>query len=146
KDAKAFFVEIGTLLPLKGSRIYSAERLEQGISSLTETFARQGFKDAEVTAANLNQNHRNGRVSLTVQTRQGAKFMVRSVRKEVFYDRAKESNETENLQPDTPYSRVWQQNFIQAIKTNYYARGYPDTEVTIEVTEYKPQGKLVEMA
>lgn len=146
KEAKAFFVETGTLLPVKGSRIYSAERLEQGISSLTETLARQGFKDTEVTATNVNQNHRNGRVSVTIQTRQGAKFMVRSVRKEVFYDGAKESNEAEDLQPHEPYSRVWQQNFIQAIKTNYYARGYPDTEVTVEVIEHKPRGKLVEMA
>src|SRR5690242_15459441 len=44
KDALGYFVETGALFQLKHGRIYTPEKLRQGLSSLTDVLERQGYE------------------------------------------------------------------------------------------------------
>jgi outer membrane protein assembly factor BamA len=42
KQARSYFMETDTLLHPKGARVYTPEKLKQGVSSLTDVLERQG--------------------------------------------------------------------------------------------------------
>src|SRR5207248_5116945 len=51
--------------------------------------------------------------------------------------------ETRTIFPNKPYSKVWEQDFTQSLKTNQYHRGYPDTSVEVQTLQRKPEDGLV---
>lgn len=138
KDALAYFMEAGPLLHLKESRIYSPGRFRRSVDNVLEALEGQGFRDARA-APQVTMDDSSGAVDAVVQFVEGPKFLVRSVREEVFGPGAEPSGETNLTHPNRPFSAAWQQDFIQQVKTNYYHRGFPD--VAVEVTEVGRQSQ-----
>ncbi|MFN7140042.1 MAG: POTRA domain-containing protein, partial [Limisphaerales bacterium] len=129
EEVRAFFVERGALIPLRRTRIFTPDRLERGLANVTEALNRLGYENALVTATNIVQNHQDGTVDLTIVVEEGARVMVRSVRTETFVSTNREPIVVETIQTNVPFSRLWQQDFAQDIRSTNFQRGYPDTEV-----------------
>jgi len=134
KRARSFFVETGTLLPLKQQRIYTPSQLKRSLENLTEVLERQGYESARATATREDRNDRSGKVHVAIKVQEGHKSIVRSVRQQVFFDDATEPHEISTVQTNTAYSRLWAQDFRQLLQTNFYHRGYPDVKAVLEIS------------
>jgi outer membrane protein insertion porin family len=132
KEARSYFVETGTLLNLKRYRIYTPEKLKRGISSLEEVFDRQGFQEATAEASEPVLDDKTGNVTVRIAVHQGLRSIAQSVREEFYYEKETTPEETKTVFPHRPFSKVWQQDFTQGLKTNQFHRGYPDTTVELE--------------
>jgi outer membrane protein insertion porin family len=132
KEARSFFVETGILLKLKSYRIYTPERLRRGLSSIEEVLDRQGYQDAKGDASEPILDDKTGAVSVRITVIQGPRSIVKSVRQEFYYEQETTPKEIKTVYPNKPFSRVWQQDFTQGLKTNQFHRGYPDTTVEFE--------------
>jgi len=132
KDARAYFIETGTLLSLKRYRIYTPEKLKRGLSNLEEVLDRQGFQDAKAEASEPILDEITGAVSVSIKVHQGLRSIVQSVREDFYYERETAPKESKTVFPHRPLSKVWQQDFTQSLKTNQFHRGYPDTTVELE--------------
>ena len=145
KKARSFFIETGALLPLRRYRIYNPLGLRRGLDNLTEVLQRQGYEQAEVKAEDVVRNERNGNVSVRIRVREGPKSLVRSIREEVFYGQTNAPDSVSTVATNVAYSRLWAQDFRQALRTNYFPLGYPDTEVQLEVARREPTNGLVHL-
>jgi outer membrane protein assembly complex protein YaeT len=132
KQARSYFVETEILFNNKRARIFTPERLRQGIASLTDILDRQGYREAKITAGQLQQDAKTGAVQVRIDVQEGTKFIVHSVREEFLYDRVPKPEETKILLPNKPYSRLWLQDFMLSLKTNLFQKGYPDTTVDVQ--------------
>ncbi len=130
-EAKAFFVETGFLVSLKSTRIYTASRLDSSIGDLTEALARKGFEHASVKVAHFERNDMTGAIRLEIAVEEGLKTFVRSVTTEVYEGTDPTPRPLGVLEPHTPYSRLWLQNFSQDLRTNQYRKGFPDVSVEV---------------
>ena len=133
KEAKKFFVETGALLPLKRTRVYTPQKLQRGVGSLTEVLNRRGYENAEVTVARTNQNDKTGRVDVTLAVNEGRQSIVRSIRTETLMETNQAPADVSFLHTNRPYSRLWAQDLSQELKMTNYHRGYPDASVGISV-------------
>ncbi|HET7625465.1 MAG TPA: BamA/TamA family outer membrane protein [Verrucomicrobiae bacterium] len=134
KQARRYFIETGGLLSLKGNRIYSPDQLKHSVENLTSELQRLGFHDATVTVADFKSNDHTGEVDARIEVSEGAKYFVRSVREEIRYGNETEPAEVKTNWPAQPYSKIWEQDFAQSIRTNFYRQGYPDAAVALEIT------------
>jgi len=145
KKAETYFIETSGLIPLKKYRFYSPERLKRSVASLSEALDRMGFQDVKVTVGKADQDDATGNVLVRIDVTQGSKFIVRSVRQEVFFpDTA--TNAPTDLRTNRPmriYSKWWEQDFTHGVRTNYYAMGYPDTSVALQTERHDPVGTNV---
>lgn len=132
KEARSYFVETGTLLNLKRYRIYTPEKLRRGLSSLQEVLDRQGYQEAKGEASEPILDDKTGAVSARITVQQGLRSIVQSVREEFYYEQETAPKETTMVYPKKAFSKVWQQDFTQGLKTNQFHRGYPDTTVELE--------------
>jgi outer membrane protein assembly factor BamA len=139
KQASSYFIQSGTLFRLKRYQIYTPERLQHGLNSLTDVLARQGYQEATARTNLLTRDDRTGAVTLHIHVHQGIKSVVRLVIEDVFYGKATQPAETRTLVLNRPYSELWEQDFIQSLRTNQYHRGYPDTTVEIKTLERQMQ-------
>lgn len=141
KIARTYFVQNVALLPLKRYKVYSPQKLSRSVSSLSEALERQGFRDAKVTP-NVQSNDRTGMVSVVVDVEEGPRSIVRTVRQEII------RGDSTNAQivvafVGKPYSPLWEQDFIQGIRTNLYHSGYPDTAVELSRIRSETNGSLI---
>ncbi|MHC1764191.1 MAG: outer membrane protein assembly factor [Verrucomicrobiia bacterium] len=132
KDARSYFVETGALLPLKRTRVFSPDRLQRGLSSLTEVLNRRGYESARATAEE-ERDDRTGRVDVTIEVEEGQQSIVRSIRTEVYHEGREEPTDVSLLKTNVPFSRPWLQDFVQELRATNYHLGFPDT--TVEVTQ-----------
>ncbi|MEO5803704.1 MAG: BamA/TamA family outer membrane protein [Verrucomicrobiota bacterium] len=142
-DAKAFFVERGALVKFKKARVFTPARLDRGLSSLTEVLSRKGHDEAEASVAQLDQNDKTGAVNVKIRVKQGPKFFVRSIRKEVFYGTNTQPTEASTIATNVTYSKLWQQDFLQALKATNFHRGFPDTIVEMAPVKRESTNGLV---
>ncbi|MEO7298273.1 MAG: BamA/TamA family outer membrane protein [Verrucomicrobiota bacterium] len=131
KEARAFFVESGALVKFKGARAFTPGKLQRGLSSLGEVLERKGHDQVEVTQADLDQNDETGAVQVKVLVKEGPRFLVRSIRSEFFYGTNVEPAEVLTVATNAVFSKLWLQDFAQALRATNYHRGYPDTKVEI---------------
>jgi outer membrane protein assembly complex protein YaeT len=143
KQARSYFMETETLLHPKGTRVFTPERLDRGLSSLTDVLDRQGYRDAKAEAASVDRNDHTGAVNVRVRVGQGPKFIVRSAREEFLYEGVAQPAETITTHPDKPYSHLWVQDFSLSLKTNQFHRGYPDVTVEVTPIQSEPRGNRV---
>lgn len=143
EDAQAFFIERGALVKLKKTRVFTKSRLERGLSSLTEVLQRKGYDETQVSVSSLEKNEQSGAVNVAIQVKEGPKFKVRSIRKEIFYGTNQPPAEVSTIETNVNYSTLWQQDFAQELKTTNFHRGYPDTTVEIAPVKREPTNKLV---
>jgi outer membrane protein insertion porin family len=135
KEARAYFVETGLLVPLKRSRVYTPGNLKRSSNNLQEILERRGYRDARVEILNADENHATGNVDVKLKITEGSKFIVSSVKTEV-----QTPPEIPDLQlPGGPadtnavYSSAWVQDFRQAVQRFWFRHGFPDTTVDLTV-------------
>ena len=145
KQARSYFMETEALLHFKSARVFTAERLRRGVSSLSDVLDRQGYEEAKVEVPHEIRDEKTGAVKVQVSVQQGPKFIVRSVHEEFFFENAAQPGRSAVVFPNKPYSRFWQQDFIQGLKTNEYHHGYPDTTVEVRTTERISKGNQIEV-
>jgi outer membrane protein insertion porin family len=131
KQARSYFMETDTLFHSKRTRLYTPERLDRGLSSLATALERQGYQEVKAEATHLQRNDKTGAVNVRIRVQQGSKFLVRSVKEEIYYPEAPEPAKTRTWYLDRPYSRFWAEDFSLSLRTNEYRQGYPD--VTVEL-------------
>lgn len=131
KQALGYFVEVGPFFDLKTARIYTPERLSQSLRNLSSALDQKGYREVEVTALPPVLDHKTGAVSVTVNVNEGPRYIARTVRENFDTTSEPEPREPRTLHPGKPYSHVWEADFAQALKTNLYARGFPDVKVTL---------------
>ena len=140
KKALGYFIETSGIMPLKQNRVYSPERLKRGVANLEEVLNRMGYQDAKVTIGKIQQDDKTGSVLARVDVVQGPKYLVRAVRQEAYYpDREAVADLKTNVVGKT-YSKWWEQDYSQSIRTNYYHLGFPDTTVTLQIERREPAG------
>lgn len=142
KKARRYFVQTGGIVRLKRNRVYSPGRLKRSLANLSEVLDRMGYREQEVKAGKLDKDDRTGKVSLRVDVTQGPKFIVRSVRQELYLADTNAAELRTNWVRHT-YSTWWEQDFTHSLKTNYYALGYPGTAVTLKIERREPIGTNV---
>jgi outer membrane protein assembly complex protein YaeT len=130
-EARAFFVETGFLVPLKSTRIYTPSRLESSIGDLTEALERKGFEKASVKVVHFERNNTNGAIRVEISVEEGLKTIVRVVTTEIYTGDDPTPRTSEAEEPQTAYSRLWVQNFVQGLRTNQYRKGFPDASVEV---------------
>jgi outer membrane protein insertion porin family len=128
-QARTHFVETGSLLRLKSTRIYTPERLKQGLAGLVDVLNRRGYESAKAEAEELAVDDKTGAVKVRIKVEAGVQSLVRSVREEYSYAGVAHPEKTRTVFIGKPYSRVWLQDFTQSLKTNEFHSGYPDTTV-----------------
>jgi outer membrane protein insertion porin family len=138
EQTRAFFIERGLLLPLKQTRIYTPDKLDRSIGSLTEALMRLGYENATVNATNIIRDDATGKVSVAVDINAGKKFLVRSVVTETFVSTNAQPITITTLHTNVPFSRIWQQDFAQSLLATNFHSGYPDTTVKITPTNREP--------
>jgi outer membrane protein assembly complex protein YaeT len=143
KKARAYFIESGGLLSLKHNRVFSPEQLKHSAGNLTEALQRLGFQDAVVLYEPYKRNNRTGEVDVEIKVHEGPKYLVRSVREEIYLTNSPSISETRTNHPAQPYSKVWEQDFAQSIRTNYYRQGFPDTAVDLNTASREAQTNRV---
>jgi len=143
KQARSYFLETAVLLALKGSRIYTPEKLRHGINSLADTIDRQGYQQARVEVGDLKRDDKTGRVKVRIRVQQGSKSIVRSVREEVFAKDLDTPTQTQTVYPNKPYSSFWAQDFRQSLRTNQFRQGYPDVTVDMRKLDEKAEGQKI---
>ena len=145
KEARAFFVETGALLPLKRGRIYTPDKVKQGISNLKETLERRGFGSNSVEVAHLSQDDYSGAVSVQLKVAKGPRSFVRSIRKEIYLESTNQVLESTIVTTNAIFSPVWAQDFKQSIRTFYFHQGYPDVTVDLLTKDQTNHGNTIEL-
>ena len=143
KQARSYFIETAVLLALKGGRIYTPEKLRNGINSLSDVFDRQGYQQARVEVGDLKQDDKTGGVRVRIRVQQGLKSIVRSVREEVIVEGVTNATQTRTVHPNKPYSTFWAQDFRQSLRTNQFRQGYPDVTVDMQKLDEKQEGQKI---
>jgi outer membrane protein insertion porin family len=143
KRARSYFVETGGLIPLKQNRVYSPDRFKRSVSNFNEALRRMGFQKADVDVARLDRDDHTGNVAVQLRIDQGPRFLVRSVRQEVYFSGTNAPGETRSNGMFLAYSKMWEQDFVHRIKTNYFRQGYPETSVDMQVARQEPAEDLV---
>jgi outer membrane protein assembly complex protein YaeT len=145
KQARSYFMETATLLHPKSARVYTPEKLKHGISSLKDIFERDGYAQVEVRTNSVAEDDKTGHVFVQIHVNQGLRSIVESVHESFFYERETEARSNRTVTPHVPYSQVWEQDFSQAIKTNLFHRGYPDTAVEMKIADQQQEGQTLRL-
>jgi len=132
KEARAYFIETDMLLHLRSARVFTQERLQRGLSSLTDILDRQGYAQATAKADRVVRDNKTGSVDVQITVHQGPKVIVRSVREEFFYGASALPESSQTVYPNKPYSKLWQQDYALSLRTNVYRQGFPDAKVELE--------------
>jgi outer membrane protein assembly factor BamA len=100
KEAKSYFMETAILLHPKSARVYTPERLKQGLTSLTDILERDGYEQAQAVANQVSQDAKTGRVRVKIHVNQGPRFLVESVEKHFIYEGESPPASTTNKSSD----------------------------------------------
>lgn len=130
-EAQRFFMGTDFLLPQKSTRLYTPGRLASALRALSDALQQKGYEDAEATTASLERDDERGTVTLVVSVNEGRRSVVRTVRQEIHPPEATSPVKLPPPEPDTPYSRLWEQNYAQSLQRELYRQGFPDAEVTM---------------
>lgn len=143
KKALGYFIETSGLVPLKQNRVYSPGRLKNSVANLGQVLSRMGFQDARVTVGKFEQDDQTGNITVRIEVAEGAKFIVRSVRQEIFFPGTNTPTDLRTNSLEQTYSKWWEQDFTHRIRTNYYGLGYPETSVVMQTERREPAGTNV---
>lgn len=139
-EALRFFMGMDFLLAQKSTRLYTPGRLASALRGLTEALQQKGYEDAEVTTASLRRDDERGTVTLVVSVNEGRRSIVRTVRQEIAPPEAIPPVKLPAREPDTPYSRLWEQNYTQTLQRELYRQGFPDAAVALTPEERDTTG------
>ena len=131
KEARAFFVGENTLIPLGSDRIYSPGRLQGSVGNLEEALRQLGYAEAEVTPGDAQIDRTTGEVRVMIPVQEGRRWVVNTLH----FDIANGSEAPVKLvdgRTDQPWTSLWRQDTVTAIRRWYYAHGHPDVQIKLE--------------
>jgi outer membrane protein insertion porin family len=132
-EARAFFIEADSILPLRSTRIYTPELLRSSTANLREVLERRGYQDAQITPHILHRNDDTGQMHIRVEVVEGKQYFARSYGIEIVREGAEEPERLETAHPQEPFSQLWLQDLAQELRRNYFRKGYPDA--TVQATQ-----------
>ena len=139
-EAAHFFIETDAIIKLKRNRIYSPDRLRASVKNIEEALERKGYESATATTTNLVVNTNTGSVTLQVKITEGPQSFVRSISRQVD-DLAATPPKMTNL----IYNQIWLQDFVLALKREYYKKGFADVTVSMAQTARSIEGDKVNL-
>jgi outer membrane protein insertion porin family len=144
-QAERYFISVEALLRLKGSRVYTPQRLDRSLSNLREALARMGYAQARVEVATFQQDDRTGAVRVGLVVDEGLLNVARSV--EILTETPEEGLPPVRrvVRPGVPYSPFWVQDFTYGLRTNHYRRGHPDVNVRIETVHQATNATRIQL-
>jgi outer membrane protein insertion porin family len=131
-QAERYFISAESLIPLKGTRVYTPARLRRSLANLEEALVRRGFAQARVEVSWLRRDDVTGAVQVRVTVEEGLPHVVREVQTEVRPEDPALAPDRRVLRLEQPFSHYWLQDFTYILRTNQYRTGHPDVAVTIE--------------
>ena len=144
KQARQFFINPDALFHFKSMRIFTPSLLQRSLDNLQEALNRRGYQDASVTATNVERNSTNGAVQVTVKVHEGLPTFVRSVHVEVFSPGAEQPKSQTTLHTNVPFSRRWEEDLTQSLRTNEYWKGFPDVKTDVTVRDQQTNAARIE--
>lgn len=144
REASSYFMSSEMLLQLRANRVFSPEALRSSLAALREAYARAGYQQAVVRTNRLTWDATTGAVSVEVGVEEGLPTMVRSVLVMVQGENtAPEALRT--LQPDEPFSQLWQQGLAQKLKAEQNVKGFPDASVIFSALRRETNTDRIEL-
>ncbi|MDX1951866.1 MAG: POTRA domain-containing protein, partial [Verrucomicrobiota bacterium] len=134
-EATDFFFPTDALLPTRGTKVYSPQKFATSLRNLEQSLQNRGYERAVVTSTNLVINTNQGFVQATILMHPGPQSRVRNIEQIVRQEKNSPPENSLTVTPDVPYSRFWEQDYIQAIRRSYFHEGFAD--VSIELTQIK---------
>jgi outer membrane protein insertion porin family len=131
REAERYFIGGDTLLNLRATRVYTPSRLKSSMAALQEALRRKGYRDAFISAHDLEVNRENGAVRVKIVVEEGLQSLVREVALEIH--EKEQPTQLRTLRPKEPYSVLWQQELSLRLREEQYRRGYPDAAIELKV-------------
>lgn len=135
-SARSYFVIEDFVIRQRGTRVFSESRLRRGLSNLREELVRLGYGDAEVEVEREERDHETGRVDVVVRVREGARQMVEATEVRVRDVMTNEVSVVRGGGLREPYSRLWEQRWVRALKAPLHVEGYADAKVEVAVAPW----------
>jgi outer membrane protein insertion porin family len=137
RQARAFFRSEATLVASTRTNAFSPSRMSRSSDSLLSELRQRGYAEADVRTEKARDVH--GSVTLHVTVHEGPRWRVSAVR---FQDG--DDNGVTLPNPTgwsgKPWSSTLQEDIREAIRQAYYAKGFPDVGVHVEVEPGAEQG------
>lgn len=130
KEARAFFIGEGLLIPLASERIYSPGRLQRAQNNLEEALRQQGYAEATVTLEKLETDPATGKVHAAINVQEGRQWIVTALSFSIS-DQSEIPSAIAEKRTGQPWTSLWRQDIATAIRRWYYARGHPDVLVKL---------------
>ncbi|MBM3880048.1 MAG: hypothetical protein FJ387_10070 [Verrucomicrobia bacterium] len=132
-EVRPYFVSTDALLRLKSMRVFTPDRLQGALARLEGALARRGYEQAQVVASMVQRDPATGATQVEVTVQEGLPAYVRSVDVEICRPTETAPERLPRLEPGVPFSRLWEQDFLLSLRTNQYARGFPDATAEMAV-------------
>jgi outer membrane protein assembly complex protein YaeT len=129
-EARAFFVGETTLIPLASERIYSPGRLQSSAGNLEEALRQLGYADAVVTPGDVRIDRTTGDVRVKIAVKEGLRWQVNAVQFEIA-DGSETPAEIAGQRTGRPWTSLWRQDTVAAIRRWYFAHGHPDVQIKL---------------
>ncbi len=128
KRAREFFISESTVFRSQRANAFSQGRLDRGEDSLLASLKQEGYAEARVEAAKMNESE-TGQVTLGVKVDRGVLWQIGAVS----YER---DDATVKLPPTEswlgkPWTQTVQDDIREEVRRAYYSEGYPDVGVNI---------------
>jgi outer membrane protein insertion porin family len=130
EKARTFFVGEGMLISLDSERIYSPGRLQRSVTSLEAELRQRGYAEATVASDHLVVDEVTGKAQVNIVVNEGPLWQVTALRFDVA-DGGEPPSLVEMGRTGRPWSSLWRQDLLTAIRRWYYERGHPDVQVQI---------------
>lgn len=133
-QAVTWFLVPDLVVPQKGGKVYTPQRLDRGLRSLREELRRRGYAEAAAEVAGLEVDPATGRVEVRVRVAENRRYWVTSVETTFQDSDAALPTRVERSEIREPYSDYWRQERIRTLKNAQFESGYPDARVEVETS------------
>lgn len=138
RDAAHFFIETDALFRVRKNRVYSPEKLQNGLKNLEDAMQRLGYENPGVVATNLLVQTNTGAATVDIFVAPGPKSVVRSIKKMVLVSDSSSASfvrtNVHTFETNAIYSRMWEQDFLQSVRREQYSSGHADAGVEFTQT------------
>lgn len=143
--AEAFFMTRDSLLNLKTARRFSPDHLQSSLRNLRRELTNLGYRDALAEVKATDVDAVTGRVRITIQVAEGARYVVRALEVELLDAPPGAVVEPLTITGEQAFSVGWEQDAAQAVNLQLYRQGYPDARARIREAGRSEAGAVVEL-
>ncbi|MCH6258242.1 BamA/TamA family outer membrane protein [Puniceicoccaceae bacterium K14] len=134
EDIEAFFYSEGLLLQGDDSQTFTNSLMTTGASNIAALLKQEGYQDAVVEAKLTPESEGELAKHVSLSIDKGPLYVVREVLLNVTSESFEPELELDDVL-DKPYSRFVSQDIMKSLRNQFYAKGYPDVEVSATRSE-----------